>query len=118
MAKKILSKKEITNLVKKVAKKAQKDNINISKAFIFGSYAKNKMKSNSDLDLCFVSPNFKNTIEAEAYLRTKIYFLNLNYNIPIYLIAYKTNEFNKNIPFVKEIKQNGKEINLNTKKDS
>jgi len=113
MAKKVLSKKQINNLVQKVSEIAEKDKMPISKVFVFGSYAKNKMNENSDLDLCFVSPKFKDTIKAEAYLRTEIHFLKPKINIPIDVVAYKPRDFNDiTIPLVYEIKKNGKEIKL------
>jgi len=112
MAKKFLSKRQINSLIKKLSEKVKEDDIFFQKVFVFGSYAKNKMTSRSDLDLCFISPKFKDTIEAEAYLRTKLYFLNLNYNIPIDIVAYNPKEFKETIPLVDEIKKSGKEINV------
>ncbi len=110
MAKKILSKKQINNLVQKVSEIAKKDKMPISKVFVFGSYAKNKMNKNSDLDLCFVSPKFKSAIEVEAYLRTEIYFLKPEINIPIDVVAYNKKDFKSDIPLVHEIKKTGIEI--------
>ena len=112
MAKKILSKKQISNLVQKVSEIAKKDKLPISNVFMFGSYAKNKANKNSDLDLCFVSPKFKNTIEAEAYLRTEIYFLEPKINVPIDVVAYNKKDFKGDIQLVYEIKKTGIEIPL------
>lgn len=68
MAEKILSNKQINIAVKKIAQQAKDDNMPIAKAFMFGSYAQNKAKKYSDLDLCFVSPSFKDTFKAEVRL--------------------------------------------------
>lgn len=113
MAKEILSRQQINNLVKRLAIKAKENKMPISKAFIFGSYAKNKANKNSDLDLCFISPKFKDTFEAEAYLRTEICFLkNPEYNIPVDVVAYRPQDFQITVPLVYEIMEHGKEIKL------
>lgn len=113
MVKDILSIRQINSLVKKLVKKAREDKMPISRAFVFGSYAKNKANKNSDLDLCFISPKFKNTFESEVYLRTKIYFLKTpEYNIPIDIIAYNSKDFQTTETLVYEIMKHGKEIKL------
>lgn len=113
MVKKILSKQQINNFVQKIAKQAKKDKMPISKAFIFGSYAKNTANKNSDLDLCFISSKFKDTFEAEVYLRTKIYFLeDFKIDIPIDVVAFKPRDFQITAPLVYEIMEHGKEIKL------
>lgn len=112
MAKEILSRREINSLIKKIAKTAKKDKMPLSKVFVFGSYAKNKMRKGSDLDLCFISPTFKDTIKAEAYLRTKIYFSSPKINIPFDIVAYRPIDFNETVPLVYEIKKHGKEIRI------
>ncbi|MBU0620170.1 MAG: nucleotidyltransferase domain-containing protein [Patescibacteria group bacterium] len=113
MAENILSKRQINNLVKRLAKKAREDKMPISRAFVFGSYARNKANKNSDLDLCFISPKFKDTIQVEAYLRTEIcFFKNPEYNIPIDIVACRPREFQATAPLVYEIMEHGKEIKL------
>ena len=109
MAKKILSKKQIKDLVEKVADEAKKDNMGISKIYVFGSYAKARANENSDLDLCFVSSKFKNSIEAEVYLRTKIYNL-FSYTTPMDIVAYLPADFNENIPLAREVLKTGSRI--------
>ncbi|MFH1187423.1 MAG: nucleotidyltransferase domain-containing protein [bacterium] len=113
MAGKILSNKQINNLVRRLAQKAEEDKMRIGRAFIFGSYAKNKMNKNSDLDLCFVSNGFDKPIEVEAYLRTELYFLNPNIGIPIDIVAYHPRDFQKTVPLVYEIQASGREVKLN-----
>lgn len=113
MVKKPLSKKQIEILIKKLAEKAKENNMPVQKVFIFGSYAKNNMTVKSDLDLCFVSSKFKDTLKVEAFLRTKIYLMNLNYDIPIDIVAYRPEEFNEFSPLIYEIKKTGKEIKVN-----
>ena len=46
--------------------------IEISDAFLFGSYAKGEAKADSDIDLCVISPDFgKDEIEEGQYLFKK-----------------------------------------------
>lgn len=111
MAKKILSKKEIIDLAKKVSIAAKKDKMPIDRVFIFGSYAKNKANELSDLDLCFISSKFKDTIEAEAYLRTKIFYL-FSGNTPMDIVAFKPKDFTEEIPLAAEIRRYGQEIKI------
>lgn len=110
MAKKVLSGRQISSIVKKVAEEAKKDKMPINKAYIFGSYARKTLKKN-DLDLCFVSSKFRNPIKAEAYLRTKIY-LNFDLGIPVDIVAYNPKDFKKTIPLVYEILKNGREVKI------
>ncbi|MCG2695740.1 nucleotidyltransferase domain-containing protein [Candidatus Parcubacteria bacterium] len=114
MAEKILSNKQINIAVKKIAQQAKDDNMPIAKAFMFGSYAQNKAKKYSDLDLCFVSPSFKDTFKAEVYLRTKFHSKDIGLNVPVDIIAYNLEDFKDiTIPLVYEIKKYGREIKLN-----
>ncbi len=113
MVKKPLSIKQIKILIKKLAEETKKDKMPLQRAFIFGSYAKNKMTSKSDLDLCFISSKFKDTLKAEAYLRTKLYFLSLDYDTPIDIVAYKSEEFKNFSQLIYEIKKSGREIKIN-----
>lgn len=110
MAKKVLSGRQINSIVKKIAEEAKKDKMPISKAYVFGSYARKSLKRN-DLDLCFISSKFKNSIKAEAYLRTKIY-LNFDLGIPVDVVAYNQKDFKKTIPLVYEILKSGREIKV------
>ena len=99
-------------MVRGIARKAKEDKMPIRQAFIFGSYAKNRMNEYSDLDLCFISRKFKNIIDAEAYLMTEIYYLNPKLNIPIDVVAYHPKDFIKTAPLVYEIQRNGREVEL------
>jgi len=112
MAQTILSKKQINTLVKSIAKKAKKEGMPISKAFVFGSYAKNKVNPDSDLDLCFISSKFEDRIKSSARLRTIVHFSFPEIDIPLDIAVYKPKDFVKTIPLVHEIKQHGKEIKL------
>lgn len=46
----------------------QKENIPLEKVILFGSYAKGTHNQMSDIDLCIVSPFFKNSFSALQFL--------------------------------------------------
>lgn len=48
-----------------------KDKLPIKEAIVFGSFAKGKQKKWSDIDICVVSPKFKNRNSALRYLWMK-----------------------------------------------
>ena len=112
MVKAILSKREINNLVKKVVIEAKKDGIKISRAFVFGSYAKNKANKSSDLDLCFISQDFKDRIKSSAILRAVIGFSFPSLDTPVDVVVYRPRDFSSTIPLVYDIKNSGKEIKI------
>lgn len=68
MVKKRISKK-INKIVKKYADRLTKENnLPINKVIVFGSRAKGKANKWSDIDVCIVSPKFKNSLSAIEYL--------------------------------------------------
>jgi len=58
----------------------KKDKLLIKKVILFGSYAKGTQRKWSDVDLCIVSPKFKDAFEALHYLSLKKPF-NTKYTI-------------------------------------
>jgi predicted nucleotidyltransferase len=71
MAKKKLPKKVITQ-VKEYKKILQADKLPVKDVYVFGSYAKGNQHKWSDIDVCVVSPRFKNAWNALTYLRRKV----------------------------------------------
>lgn len=109
MVEKKLSKIEIKRLTRKVLKEAEKDNVFVDQAYLFGSYAKGTQKKDSDLDLCFVGSKFKDTIETEAYFRVKFFHVLKGFAIDI--ISYKTKDFADKYNMVAtEVKKTGLRI--------
>ncbi|MAG44776.1 hypothetical protein CL633_02700 [bacterium] len=110
MAKKISQK-----FVKKIAKDyigiLKKDGLNIPQAFIFGSQANGQAGKYSDIDICVVSEDFKNRIQAGAYLNKKLYESDIldktNANVNFDLIGYPLKDFVDDSPLVWEIKKHG-----------
>ena len=84
------------------------DKIPIKKVILFGSSAKGKRHKWSDIDLCIISPKFKNQFDAMRYLLLKTYDLNAS----IEPHPYHPKDFVNEDPLVWEIKKTGIEIPL------
>ncbi len=71
MAKKRIPKK-IIRVVQQYSKRLEEeDKLPIDKVIIFGSYAKGKPHKWSDVDVCVISPKFKDTLQAIQFLLIK-----------------------------------------------
>jgi predicted nucleotidyltransferase len=108
MAKKTLPRK-ITKAIREYLKILKKEGLPIQKVYLFGSWAKSKAKKWSDLDLCIISPRFKNSNEALDYLwKRRI----VNKNVHIEPFGWSPKDFVDEDPLVWEIKKTGKEIKV------
>ncbi len=82
----------------------------IKKAILFGSYAKGKQHKWSDIDLCIISPKFKDAFYALNYLSLKKPF-NTKYTIGP--VGFSPKDFkDKYSSFIHEIKTTGIEISI------
>lgn len=109
MAKKRVSKK-IELEIAKYIKVLKADSIPIRKVVLFGSYAKGTQNKWSDIDLCIISPKFKNSWNALEYLMSK----RINDNSPVIEpIGFSPKDFSDNYnSLIYEIKSTGIEIPL------
>jgi len=81
----------------------------ISKAVLFGSYAKGTASEYSDVDICFFMDDFGNQRKVDVV--AKLLGLTHNYNtIYIEPRAFHTAEIGNGNPFVNEVLATGKEI--------
>jgi len=94
----------IIEIVNKFIKEAEKDNIRISQAVIFGSYAKGTNHEYSDIDLAVVSDDFEGI---SFYDNKKLTKAMLRTSIDLETHTYLPSEFNEDNPFVKEILEYG-----------
>lgn len=101
--------KQVKAIIKKYIKTLLQDGIKIEKVILFGSYAENKAKDNSDIDLCIISKNFgKNKIEEMSYLLLKAYDIcTLIEAIPYHTDYFRENDY---LPLIDEIVTKGIEI--------
>ncbi len=63
--------KKIDKSIQEYLNALKKDKLPIDQVFLFGSYAKGKQHAWSDIDLCILSPQFKNPWTAMQYLWSK-----------------------------------------------
>lgn len=81
------------------------DKLPISAMYVFGSFAKGTSRKGSDIDVCVVSPKFKDAWDAMTYLRKKIPF-GLGWSIEP--VGFSPAAFeNKYSTLIHEIKKHG-----------
>ena len=99
---------EIPNNIKEIVNKfvleAKKDNITISQAVLFGSYAKGTNHEYSDIDVAVVSDDF---IGIRIHDNIKLINAALKASIDLETHPYRPEDFNESNPFVKEILETG-----------
>lgn len=85
------------------------DNLPIDKIFLFGSYAKGNPTKWSDIDLCVISPKFKNPWLALQYLWSKRI---KDSGLTIEPIGFNSADFKKEDSLTNEIKMTGIELSI------
>ena len=96
--------RRISDYVSTVAKQ----NSRFVKAYLFGSYAINKEKVDSDIDLAFIINNLND--ERRFDLQVKLMLLASEFDIRIEPHPISNEDFNYNNPFAVEIMKNGIEV--------
>lgn len=82
----------------------RKDNLPIDKVILYGSYANGSQHKWSDVDICIISPKFKNPLQAMDYLWQKTIF-DMKYTIEP--IGFSPKDFRESDSFINEIKKTG-----------
>lgn len=103
MANGVFSQIEITQLIGNYRKKLETMHIPITAIYLYGSYAKGKMRKESDVDVCVISPVFKDRIESTMTLMK----IRNDDELIISPIAFSPESFIDENPLVWEIKQTG-----------
>ena len=102
MARKRITKK-VTTLVRDYVQSLKKSGVVVSDAYIFGSQARGTAHSSSDIDVCIISPQFKNPHDA---LRTLWRKKTITFS-QIEPVGYSKKNFDEfSNPLVSEIKKN------------
>jgi len=86
------------------------NNINIKKAYLFGSYASGSEHDWSDIDLALISDDFSEDRYSE---RIRVMKITSEVDNRIEPVPYNSNQFTDIDPLVWEIKNNGIEIRIN-----
>ncbi|MDP2910110.1 MAG: nucleotidyltransferase domain-containing protein [bacterium] len=84
---------------------SREENLPIKKIIIFGSYAKEAVQKWSDIDICIISPKFKNTQKTLEFLWTKRKREEVLEGLEP--IGFSEKEFEKGSDLIKEIKRTG-----------
>jgi len=101
---------EIIDLINEFIVLVKKDNIEIYKVILFGSYAKGDYNKHSDIDLAIVSPNFKEgeAIENMSNLLSKATELKAD----IQTFPFTIDEYNSPMGIMEEILNTGIELQV------
>ena len=101
------SKEEIGTLVDGFKKKLESMNVPISKMYLYGSYAKNNARADSDVDVCVISPMFLDRIDATMMLMK----MRDDNELILSPIAFSPSTFVDENPLAWEIKSTGISLN-------
>ena len=106
-------KKRISAKIKKVARDyakriSKEENIPINKVMIFGSHAKGTTHKWSDIDVCLISPRFKDEFEALQFLWTRKSDEDVMARLEP--VGFSKKIFREGSSLIKEIKETGVEI--------
>jgi uncharacterized protein len=83
-------------------------NINVKRAFLFGSYARNDHQKDSDIDLALIIRNISDRLDMQLQLM----IFRRNFDLSIEPHPFDEQDFNYSNPFAYEIMNHGIEINL------
>ena len=85
-----------------------RDKFNLSKAYLFGSYARNNQHEESDIDLAVIIKNLSDPYSAQVELMK----LRRNFDLRIEPHPFNESDFSIQNPLVYEILKYGQEIKL------
>ena len=80
--------------------------INIEKAYLFGSVARNEQRDSSDIDIALISKHFTNNFIKNTRMTSKI---NIRYPL-IEVHHFNSEYFKTGVPFINEITTTGIEL--------
>jgi predicted nucleotidyltransferase len=96
------------NILTAFLKAIPRDKFTLSKAYLFGSYARNTQHEESDIDLAVVIKNLSDPFSAQVELMK----LRRNFDLRIEPHPFRESDFSIQDPLVYEILKYGQEINL------
>ncbi len=108
MVKKRISKKTEKIVKKYIERLSLEEKLLIEKVVVFGSRTKGNFNIFSDIDVCILSPKFKNSIEALEFLWEKRKDEEVMAGIEP--IGFSMKEFKKGGALIEEIKKTGVEL--------
>ncbi len=99
--------KKVQKSIQTYLKILKEDDLPITRVLLFGSYAKGTAKSWSDVDLCIISPRFRDPWLALQYLWSKRVE---DKGATIEPIGFSPKDFAEESPLIQEVKRSGIEI--------
>jgi len=104
-----MSKSETIDILKKYIALLNTEGINVSQAFLFGSFSTNEAKEDSDIDVLIVSDKLN---ESDDQTIGKAWMLTRKVNSRIEPLFINSDRFysNENSPLIENIKEKGIEI--------
>ncbi len=103
-----MDKKSAIKLTRNYLIKVRKSEIDVSEAWLFGSFARGNNNENSDIDLAIVLSENNNSFETEVKLMT----LRTGEETLIEPHAFNKDEFEMNSPIVYQIIKSGLRLNF------
>ncbi len=101
--------KSVEKSIKEYIQILKTDKLPIRRVYLFGSYAKGKQHKWSDVDVCVISPKFKDSWKATQYLWSKRIFRGKSTIEPI---GFHPKDFKEKTSLTQEIKKTGIEIEV------
>ena len=102
--------KKTNNTIRRFISAFAKENPNIVKAFIFGSFARNSERPESDIDIAIIIKNLNDNDKFKMQVQLMLFASNFDLRIEPHPIS--SEDFEINNPFVDEIKRTGIEIKI------
>jgi predicted nucleotidyltransferase len=105
MAKKRISKKIIKLVRNYIERLEKKEELPITQVIIFGSRAKGKNRRLSDIDVCVISPRFKDSLKALEFLWQKRKDEEVRAGLEP--VGFSEKDFREGNSLIEEIKKSG-----------
>jgi uncharacterized protein len=105
----VLSRKQLKKMISVYKEKLSKCGVTVSNIYLYGSYAKNTARPNSDVDICVISPQFTDRIDATMMMMK----LRDDDELLLSPTAFSPETFVDENPLAWEVKQTGEPFVLN-----
>ena len=102
--------KNIGRIIKNYIHTVKKNQPDLLSAYIFGSYARNNQKADSDIDIALIIDNLKDIDRFNTQVKLMLLASNIDSRIEPHPISKE--ELQSNNPFVIEILKTGIKLNL------
>jgi len=101
--------KHIEKEIRDFVEVLREENLPIDSVYLFGSYARGNPRKWSDIDVCVISPQFKDSFDATQYLWQK----RRKHSTPVIEpIGMSAEDFAEDTTLTREIKRHGIEVPL------